>query len=448
MSAPAPHPLHGLAALLASPSFARAYTLTVLTAVFSSFAIERVAGRVTLVTIIAGLCVVGVGMLVALRGEYSIVRLAPTTVLMFLLWALVSLAWTGDRGHTLGGWLTLAGIGLLAVVVALVRDTLQTVRALGDVLRWLLSISLGVEILSGILLDTPFTFLGIQGRLAELGPIQGLFGTRNLLGFVTVLALITFLIEYRTLSVRAGVAVFSVVLGGVTAVLTDSPTVLVVAAAVAVATAALVIVRNAPPGRRSVLQWTLGVLLILTIVVGYTARSAIVRILGAGTDFSLRTELWSDLLFYVRFRPVQGWGWFGPWEPDEFPFNALNFNLGESHASALSAYLDVLLQLGWAGLLLFLALSGVALVRSWLVASERRSVVYAWTPLILVALLVDSLFESFTLTGLGWFMLVLCAVRAGQTRSWRERMDAVGFPRDAPDELPPADAQGTDGARG
>jgi exopolysaccharide production protein ExoQ len=50
--------------------------------------------------------------------------------------------------------------------------------------------------------------------------------------------------------------------------------------------------------------------------------------------------------------------------------------------------------------------------------------VYAWTPLILVALLVDSMFESFTLTGLGWLMLVLCAVRAGQSRSWRERLDS------------------------
>jgi hypothetical protein len=83
----------------------------------------------------------------------------------------------------------------------------------------------------------------------------------------------------------------------------------------------------------------------------------------------------------------------------------------------------VLLQAGWAGLLLFLAFTGVALVRAWLDASQRRSVVYAWTPLILVALLVDSLFESFTLSGFGWFLLVLCAVRAGQSRSWRERMD-------------------------
>ena len=58
--------------------------------------------------------------------------------------------------------------------------------------------------LSGVLLDMPFRFLGVQGNIAQLGPIQGIFGTRNLLGFVAVIALITFLIEYRTQSVRAG----------------------------------------------------------------------------------------------------------------------------------------------------------------------------------------------------------------------------------------------------
>ncbi len=418
----ASHP-SALGGLLASAAFARAYTTAALAAVFAGVAIQRLTGVVTFVTILAGLCVVGLGILVARRAEYSLVRLAPTTLLVFLVWTLASVAWTGDRPRTLAGWLTLAGIALIAVVVALVRDTLQTVRALGDVLRWLLALSLGIEILSGILLDTPLLFLGVQGAIADLGPIQGLFGTRNLLGFVTVIALITFLIEYRTLSVRTGVAVFSVVLGGVTAVLTDSPTVFVVAVAVALATAALVAVRNAPPERRAVLQWTLGAVVVVGLVVGYLLRTTLVRVIGAGTDFSLRTDLWTTLIPFVRFRPVQGWGWFGPWAPGEFPFNAINFGLRETHASALNAYLDVLLQAGWAGLLLFLALAGVALVRSWLDAGQRRSVMYAWTPLILVALLVDSLFESFTLSGFGWFLLVLCAVRAGQSRSWRERMD-------------------------
>ncbi|MGP3535439.1 O-antigen ligase family protein [Microbacterium sp. RD1] len=449
MSEQAPHPATGLSALLASTPFARAYTHTALAAVFAAFAVERIAGSVALATILGGLAVLGVGILVARRAEYSLVRLAPTTLLMFLAWTLTTVAWTGDRGRTLAGWVALAGIALIAVVVALVRDTLQIVRALGDVLRWLLSISLGIEILSGVLLDIPIPFLGIQGRIAELGPIQGIFGTRNMLGFATVIALITFLIEYRTLSVRTGVALFSVILGGVTAVLTDSPTVFVVAVAVALVTAALVVVRNAPPERRRVLQWVLGAIVVVAGVTGYALRSTLIGVIGAGTDLSLRTDLWSTLVPLVRFRPVYGWGWFGPWAPAEFPFNYVNAVLRESHASALNAYLDVLVQAGWVGLLLFLAFAGVALLRSWLDASQRRSVVYAWTPLILVALLVDSLFESFTLSGFGWFLLVLCAVRAGQSRSWRERMRSLDGPPGGVETLPAAGGvQGPDISRG
>ena len=409
-------------ALLASAALARAYTISVLGAVFSAFAIERIAGRVTYVTIIVGLCVLGVGMLIARRREISLVRLVPTTVVLFVAWAFASVFWSQDASGSLWSWITTAGLALLAVTIGHVRDTLQTARALGDVMRVLLSISLGVEVLAGVLLDMPFRFLGIQGNIAQLGPIQGIFGTRNMLGFVAVIALITFLIEYRTQSVRVGVSVFSVVLAGGLAALSDSPTVLVLAVAVGLAVGALALVRHARPEGRSALQWTLGGIVVAGLAIGYAARHPIIALLGAGSDFAMRVTLWNTMVDYLRTKPVQGWGWFGAWNQGEFPFSAINYTLRTSHATGLNAYFDVLLQLGWIGLLLFTAMAGVALVRSWLDASERRSVIYAWTPLILVALLVDSMFESFTLSGFGWLLLVLCAVRAGQSRSWRERL--------------------------
>ncbi|WP_243076962.1 O-antigen ligase [Microbacterium sp. SS28] len=413
----------GPVALLASAALARAFSLAVFGAVFGAVAIERLAGRVTYATIVTGLCVIAIGMLVARRREISLLRLVPTTLVLFVGWVAASIFWSSDQTRSFWSWLSLAGLTILAVTIGHVRDTLQTVRSLADVMRVLLSVSLALEVLSGILLDTPLKFLGIQGNIAALGPIQGIFGTRNLLGFAAVLALVTFLVEYRTQSVRPGVSLYSVVLGGVLAVLSDSPTVVVLAAAVAVAAGALALVRRATPHRRSALQWTLAGALVVGLVAAYIARHPIIAWLGAGSDFSTRAGLWATILNYVRRDPVQGWGWFGPWAPSEIPFIAINFQSGTSHASALNAYFDVLLQLGWVGLVLFLALAGFAFVRSWLVASERRSIIYAWTPLILVALLVDSMFESFTLWGFGWLLLVLCAVRAGQSRSWRERMD-------------------------
>ena len=425
-----------MSGLLASASFARAFTLVVLGAVFSSYAIERIAGRTTYVTIIVSLCVIGIGVLIARRREFSIVRLVPSTLLLFVGWALLSVFWSFDAVGSFWSWVSLAALAFLAVVIGLVRDTLQTARALGDVLRLLLSISIGLELLSGVLLDTPFHFLGIQGNIAELGPIQGIWGTRNLLGFVAVLALITFLIEYRTQSVRPGVSFASVVLAGSSAALSDSPTVLVLAVGVGVAAAALELVRRSAPARRPALQAVLGGLVLVALVVGYAARHPIIAWLGAGTDFSMRVNLWNKMVDFLRVRPVQGWGWFGPWNQREFPFYSINFQLQADHASGLNAYFDLLLQLGWLGLILFLAFAGIALVRSWLDASERRSVIYAWTPLMLVALFIDSMFESFTLSGFGWLVLVILAVRAGQSRSWRERMAGTAPADEGPAGLP------------
>lgn len=416
---------HRLPDLFGSAEFARAYTIAVLTAVFASFTIERAASAVTLGTVIVALCALGAAILWVRREELSLLRIAPSSLLAFLAWAAISLAWSTDKSDTILGWLELVGFAFLAITVGHIRDTLQTVRALGDTLRLLLVVSLGLEILSGVLFDTPFSFLGIQGLLADGGPVQGIFGSRNMLGFVTVIALITFVIEWRSQSLTPRIAVPSIGLAAMLAFFSSSPTVLVLAAAVGVVTFALTIVRHAPTARRTLVQWVLGVLVALALAAAFALRHVIIALLDAGSDFSIRATLWNTILDFAALKPVEGWGWFGSWARGEFPFTYINFLLDDRHQSALNAYFDVLLQLGTAGLVLFLLFGGIATVRSWLVASIRRSVVYAWTPLMLVTLAVESMFESFTLVGAGWFMLVLCALRAGQSRSWRENIDAA-----------------------
>jgi exopolysaccharide production protein ExoQ len=407
---------------LDSAALARAFTLAAFGLVLSSFVIQRTAGGVTYATMLGGLCLVGLAILVRRRRELNLLRLVPTTLIGLLAWLLASVFWSTDELRTLGGWLGLAAVAFLAIVIGHVRDTLQTVRALGDVLRTLLSVSLALEILSGVLLDTPLRFLGVEGNLALGGPVQGIFGTRNMLGFVAVIALVTFVIEWRTHALRTGVAVFSFALGGLLALFSASPTVFVLALAVAGATAALALIRRAAPAGRRTLQIGLASIVVIGLTVAYFFRAGVIALLNAGSDFATRAGLWDTLLIYVRLRPVQGWGWFGPWPAAEFPFSSINIITGSTHGSALNAYFDILLQAGWLGLILFVGMSAIALVRSWLVASARRSVLYAWTPLILVTLLVDSVFESFTLTGFGWMLLVVCVVRAGLARSWRERI--------------------------
>ena len=423
---------HGVAGALerlaASADFARAFTLTVFATLVGTHLIVAVAGIVTLRTIIAGLCVVAIGILVARREEISFLRLVPTTLLMFTTWAFASVFWSNDAFSSFWRWTAMAAVALLAVTIGHVRDTLQTVRALGDVLRAALTLSLVLEVLSGIIFDTPLRFLGIQGNIASFGPIQGIFGTRNMLGFFAVVALITFAVEMRTHSVRPGVAVFSLSLGAALGVLSASPTVLVLAVVVGAATAVLTLVRAVPAARRTRVQWIVAGVVAVASVALYLQRARIVDLLGARDDLAMRSNLWAVARYFAARRPVQGWGWFGSWDVTDQPFASINQLLSQRHTTALNAYVDVHLQLGWVGVLLVCAFGGLALVRSWVDASQRRSVVYAWTPLMVIALAVTSVFESVALFGLGWMLLVLCAVRAGQSRGWRERLGAGGPP--------------------
>lgn len=399
---------------------ARAFTLAAFAAVLSSNAIQWLAGTVTYVSIVVGLCIIGLGMLVARRQEIRFLHLVPISLLLFVGWCAISAVWSVSPPDTVVATISQVGIALLAIVVGHVRDTLQTARALGDVMRWLLSISLALEIVIGILMPHPLHLFAIDGNIAQFGPIEGIFGSRNMLGFVAVLALVTFFIEWRSASISPRLAGFSVALAGVLAVFSRSPVVLVLAAAVGLAAGALTLVRRVRPHDRAPVQWVLGGIVLIGVIAAYLLRHQIIR--AAGSEFSIRANLWRVLAPYVRTYPVQGWGWFGPWPVEQYPFQSINYSINRSYTTSLNGYADLLLQVGWVGLFLFAALAGVALVRSWLVASQRGSIVYAWVPMILVTILTNSVFESVALFGAGWMLVVVCAVRAGQTRSWRERL--------------------------
>lgn len=408
-----------LPALLDSAPFASAYALTTIGALFSAHALTRLMGAAGYSAIVIGLSVVGIAMLIVRRREIRIVQLMPTTLVVFLAWLLLTVFWSFAPGQTILGWIQLALPTLLAITVAHTRDTLQIVRATGDVLRVLLVGSLAVEVLSGILIDMPIRFLGIAGNLAEGGPIQGLFGTRTRLGLVTMIALISFLVEWRTRSVRPGVAIFSVALAGVMAVFTASPIVLLMAVIAGLATAVLAAVRRTPPRARQAVQWAIAGVATVLGILAYIFRQTIITRFNAEPDFLVRSRLRNEILDMVEVQPVRGWGWFGAWPDNVVPFSVIQYRTEPGHASALNAPLDVLLQAGWVGAVLFAAFAVLALARSWITASERRSTVYTWPALILIVLIVDGLIESAILADFGWFLLVVCATKASLVRGWR-----------------------------
>jgi hypothetical protein len=106
-----------------------------------------------------------------------------------------------------------------------------------------------------------------------------------------------------------------------------------------------------------------------------------------------------------------------------YPFSSVRSSSGAHPDSALNAYADIWLQLGLAGIIVLLAALGLAFVRAWIVATDRRSTVYVWPALTLVLLATVSMTESYLLFEGGLLLFVTSAFAAARNRSWRGRFD-------------------------
>ena len=417
--------------VLASPKFAASLTLIILATAFSTHLLRSVMGWAGLIGILGGLVVLAIFSLVARRPIVEWHGLLPISIIVFVAWCALSGLWSGYVSDTIIGVSYQVTVGFLAIYVALVRDTFQVVRATGDVLRVLLGLSIVLEVLSGLLLDLPIAFLGVVGDIDRLGPIQGIFGSRNVFGLIALIAAVTFYVELRARSIPRGLGIGSMWLAGICLVLTRSPVIVVVALCVTVAALALYRLRRTAVDGRWMLQ--LGLLSAALVAAGaaWLGRTAIISALNAGSEFEARYSLWSEMWRLVELHPLEGWGWAGFWPQDVTPYGWLEFTTGRLHVTGLNAYLDVYFQVGLIGFLAFLALVLLAFVRSWLLASNKRSLAYVWAPLILVTLLVTSAAESTILFEFGWLLLVICAVKAAQGLSWRSALPHKPHP-DAP----------------
>ena len=417
-----------------SARFAQALTLLAVGFAFSTHAVRSLIGWPGLLAALAGLLALCVLSLIARWRAVEWYGILPITILVFVGWCAASVLWSNAPGWTAVSVVYLVAFAFLGVYVALMRDTIQIVRAFGDVMRVLLGVTIALEVLSGILLDAPIAILGIQGDLAQLGPIQGIFGSRNLLGFVALVALLTFVVEWRTKIAQRGRAVGSIILASVCLVLTGSPTTWVALGAALVALAALYGLRRAAPTTRWRWQIALLVAGVVTLVTAWVLRIRIIELLDARAEFDVRLDVWRELSRYLNNNPLQGWGWVGSW-PEAAPYTWIELATGRPHSSALSAFIDVYFQVGVIGVILFVGLVGVALVRAWLLASTRRSVVYVWPALMLVVIAVTSFAESFALGEGGWMLLVVCAVKAARDMSWRDALAAGRPPAPALESL-------------
>lgn len=411
-----------------SDRLASALGLVIIGAAFSSFAIVRVIGWPGLCAVLGTLVALAAVSVRARRDRIEWHGLLPISLLVFVGWCAASTLWSANPGTTLASALYQCAWAFLAIYLVLVRDTLQLVRIVGDVLRFLLTASMALEVFSGVIATEPVHYLGVSGTIAQGGPIEGIFGTRNALALVSMLALVTFFVEWRTRSVRRGTALYSLLIAAASLTLSQSPVAVPVLVLVAAGALFLWLLRSIRGERaRFGAQIALACVTVASGVVVWLLRDRIIALLDARSTLLVRHELWIQMWVLSKQRPLTGWGWTGLWHADELPYNIINALSSAPHPNGLNAYLDVLLQLGVAGVLIFAVLTVLALGRSWLIASNSRNVIHIWVPLVLIALLATSAAESSMLVDYGWVLLVICTANAAQNMSWRNAL-----PRAAP----------------
>jgi hypothetical protein len=409
------------AGLLRSPRFSAVLATTGVGIAALSYPLIRLTGWAGYLAALGGLVALMVVVLMARRAELDR-ELPPLSLLVFLGWAAISVLWSEYQWVTLGGVAYLVGYAFIGVFIAYTRDTIQIVRAWGDVLRVVLGASLAIEIFSGILIDAPIPFLSVQGNIAALGPISGVLQTRNQLGLLALVGAVSFATELRTRSVRPLVGVLSLIGAAACIGLTRSAIVIGTAGVVLVAAAVLYGIRRVRPDRRQTWQFVILGGAVAVIIVGWIFRSPIVKAFNAEGALDYRLHLWQKIVALLPGNTIEGWGWTGRWHPDVAPYLALTVDGNRPASSALNAFLDVWFQLGIIGLVIFVGMLGLAFTRSWLLAGRRRSVIYAWPALVLIALLLVSLAESSILVEFGWLTFVVCCVTASRELSWRSAL--------------------------
>ncbi|WP_150129264.1 exopolysaccharide production protein [Microcella alkaliphila] len=406
--------------VLGSPRFSQALTEAMLITAVTAAVLRALLGWSGYLAIVVGLVALGLASLTAQPERIEWRGTLPISLIGLFSVMAVSTLWSAYPGATVQGVAYALCFGVMGVYIALVRDGIQLVRSVGNVLRGVLTVGIALEILSGILLDAPISFLGIAGNLAVGGPIQGIAGTRNSLAFVAALAIITFWIEYRTRSVSSGVATYGLALACLSLLFARSPVSWFVLAAVLTAGLILVVVRRQPARARRRTQAALLITAVVGIAFGWAFRGRLVGIADAAIDVQSRTSVWAQIQDLVEPRVLEGFGWVGPWRPELFPFAAVRDAFGERPPSALNAYVDTVLQLGVIGAVVLGGVLALAVVRAWLVASQRKSTVYVWPALVLVLLITTSITESYLLFELGLMLLVLSVMAASRNRSWRQ----------------------------
>lgn len=413
-----------------------AYAICTFAFSLGSNGVRNLLGWPAFLTLAAALTVVGVIIFVREKpARFRWYRL-PSPLYWFLGLAALSILWSQYRFESVLGVIAQLATTALAVVLAFVLTWHEVLRTLGTALRYLLGLSLAFEVFVSLVIREPLMPLWMdapEGKTPKLlywsrdllfegGPIQGLVASSVLLGFIALLALIVFGVQLRAGLVRPFAGWASLALAFATILLTRGATVWVALAACVAGLALALWARRMRPEKRAPLYITGLSLVAAAVAVTLFARDFVFGLLGKSGDLTGRVDTWNKVIEVADQRPWFGWGWVSYWPYWVEPFESLDRKANLPVMSAHNAWLDVWLQLGIIGVLVFLPLVVLTFWRVWFRAVDPPRSGFGparpyatsalWPFLVMIALIVQSLTESRLLIEGNWILLVLIAVKS------------------------------------
>ena len=192
-----------------------------------------------------------------------------------------------------------------------------------------------------------------MARMAVTGELRGVFPHKNAIGPVMAIgALAAFHMLSATQGRRASyVALLALFI--VCAVMSRSATSLLVIFAYGTAFGLAGLLRHPRFRQLGLILTSISVPLVLIVV---ALKDSLLDVLGKDPTLTGRTVLWGFVQDNIRLRPLLGWGYSAFWQPDNPAANAISLTLGWYVPQAHNGLLELLIELGFVGTALFIAL--------------------------------------------------------------------------------------------
>jgi len=373
------------------------------------------------------------------RDRWRLAEL-PYPLLVFLALATLSVTWSFYPGATLLGLGATWAAAIVGTSLAVSVTWAELLTALGRALRIVLGASFAFELVLSLFVrarilpffpppgvdyssieSIPGPFYWSRNLLFEGGKIQGIVGNSALLGFIALLALIVFSIQFGARTVGRVPSILWMALAIYAIILTKSATITIAIVVLLVVILATVLLRRVRRRHRKFVWMGVYAIIAAVTVASVAIPEHLLALVGKSPDLTQRIGIWENVAHLAGQRPAFGWGWVSYWAPWAPPFDTLASVAGVRQLHAHNAWLDVWLQVGIVGVVVFAAFIASTAMRSALYAADQPLgplgkhlgfTVQSYLPVLIVfALLVQTVAESRILVEYGIVLIVLLAVK-------------------------------------